>query len=68
MVVVINVIMLAFLELPTLAYIVAPETTPARVDRFKAAIARNGRKIATYGTSIVGGLLVIRGLIELISA
>src|SRR3954471_18279682 len=31
MVVVINVIMLVLLELPTAAYIVAPETTPARV-------------------------------------
>ena len=33
MVVVINLIMLILLELPTIAYTVAPETTPARVFR-----------------------------------
>jgi hypothetical protein len=68
MVVVINLIMLILLELPTIAYIAAPETTPARVEKFKATISRNGRKIATYGTLTVGSLLVIRGVIELISA
>jgi hypothetical protein len=67
MVLVFNVIMMALLELPTIAYIVAPETTPARVDRFKAAISRHGRRVATYGTTIVGSLLVLRGVIELIA-
>jgi hypothetical protein len=67
MVVVVNLIMLILLELPTVAYIVAPETTPARVDRFKATISRNGRHIALYGTLVLGSLLVIRGVIELIT-
>jgi Sap, sulfolipid-1-addressing protein len=67
MVVVFNVIMMTLLELPTIAYVIAPETTPARVDRFKATISRHGRRGATYGTTIVGSLLVIRGAIELVS-
>ena len=66
-VVAINLIMLSLLELPTVAYIVAPETTPTRVDRFKAAIARHGRKVGTWGAGVVGALLVIRGLIEVLS-
>jgi hypothetical protein len=66
-VVVFNLIMLLLLELPTLAYVIAPETTPARVDRFKAAVARHGRRVAIFGFAILGGLLVFRAVIELIS-
>ena len=39
-----NVIMLALLELPALGYLVAPEATPGRVDRFKAGLSRHGRR------------------------
>ena len=45
----INVIMLALLEIPTVGYLLAPETTPGRVDRFKAAISRHGRQAGIWG-------------------
>lgn len=62
-----NVIMLALLELPTLGYLLAPESTPGRVERFKAGLSRHGRRAGIWGAGVIGGLLVVRGLIELLS-
>jgi hypothetical protein len=62
-----NLIMLILLEVPTLGYILAPESTPGAVDRFKAGIARHGRSGATWGAAIIGSLLVVRGMIELLT-
>jgi hypothetical protein len=62
-----NAIMLILLEVPTLGYVLAPDTTPARVDRFKAGISRHGRSAGMWGATVIGGLLVVRGAIELLS-
>ena len=62
-----NLIMLALLEVPTLGYILAPESTPDRVARFKAALSRHGRRAEIWGASIIGGLLIVRGTIELLA-
>jgi hypothetical protein len=62
-----NLIMLALLEIPTVGYLLAPEKTPAAVDRFKAAISRHGRQGAIWGASVIGTLLVVRGVIQLLS-
>jgi hypothetical protein len=62
-----NLIMLALLEIPTLGYLLAPEKTPAAVDRLKAAISRHGRQAGIWGAAVIGGLLVLRGVIELLS-
>ena len=65
-VLVINVIMLALLELPTLSYQIAPDTTAGKVDRIKAAISRHGRQAGIWGAAVIGGLLIVRGVIELL--
>jgi hypothetical protein len=62
-----NLIMLALLEVPTLGYLLAPESTPGAVDRLKAGISRHGRSAGIWGAAVIGGLLVVRGLIELLS-
>ena len=62
----INVIMLALLELPTLSYQLAPETTAGKVDRVKAAISSHGRQWGIWGAAVIGGLLIVRGVIELL--
>ena len=62
-----NVIMMALLEIPTLGYLLAPEKTPAAVDRLKAAISRHGRQAGIWGAAVIGGLLILRGIIELLS-
>ena len=66
-VLVINLIMLALLELPTFGYLLAPESTPGKVDRFKAAISRHGRRAGIWAAAVIGVLLVVRGLIELLT-
>ena len=67
LVIVFNVIMLALLELPLISFAVAPDWTPGAIERAKGWIARRGRHVAVVGLSIVGVLLIIKGLVGLIS-
>jgi hypothetical protein len=62
-----NLIMLALLELPLLSYWLEPEATPGRVERFKAWLHRDGRRIAIRIVTVAGALLVVRGVITLIA-
>jgi hypothetical protein len=62
-----NLIMLALLELPLLSYWLEPEATPGRVERFKASLRRDGRRIAIRIATVAGALLVVRGVITLIA-
>jgi Sap, sulfolipid-1-addressing protein len=68
LVVMVNVIMLALLEVPLLCFLFAPEWTPAAIARVKAAVERRGRSVLIAGTLGIGTLLILRGVIELISA
>jgi hypothetical protein len=61
-----NVIMLMLLEVPLLAYTVAPDWTPKAVERFKRALRERGRGWAVRGAAIVGILLVARGIVTLL--
>jgi Sap, sulfolipid-1-addressing protein len=67
-VLVFNLVMLALLELPMIAFAVAPERTPATIDRAKAWAGVHGRRYAVHGLEIIGALLLIKGLVELILA
>jgi hypothetical protein len=68
LVLLVNLIMLALLEVPLVCFIVAPEWTPVAIERAKAAVRRHGRRILIRGVLIIGALLIVRGVIELISA
>ncbi len=61
-----NLIMLVLLEAPTIGYLVAPDRTARAVESFKDWLARRGRHFATYVAAILGGLLILRGIIELL--
>jgi hypothetical protein len=61
-----NVIMLALIELPLLAYTFAPEWTPDAVDRFKAWFNRHSKMLGFRGALIVGVLLIVKGAVELL--
>jgi Sap-like sulfolipid-1-addressing protein len=61
-----NVIMLVLLEAPLVGYALAPERTKAAVESFKGWLTRSGRTTAAHAMAILGGLLVLRGVLELI--
>jgi hypothetical protein len=62
-VILINIIMLALLEVPLISYYVAPEQTPLRVERAKQALQSHGRRWLMIGAAVLGSLLVLRGVI-----
>jgi Sap, sulfolipid-1-addressing protein len=64
-VVVFYVIMLAFAEVPIVAYLVAPERTIAATNAFNDWLSRNGRRVAAAVLGAVGLYLVARGLVRL---
>lgn len=68
LVLMVNVIMLALLEVPLICFFVAPERTPAAIDRAKAWASRHGRRALIQGTLIIGSLLILRGVITLIAS
>ncbi|MGB0096348.1 MAG: GAP family protein [Solirubrobacteraceae bacterium] len=67
LVLLVNVIMLTLIEAPLLSYAIAPDWTPAAVDRAKASFSRHGHQIAVIGLAVIGSLLIIRGLITVLS-
>ncbi len=62
-----NLVMLILLELPLLGYTFAPDCTPGAVDRAKAWAGRNGHKAAVITLAVLGGALIVKGIVELVS-
>jgi hypothetical protein len=67
-VVVVNVILLALVELPLLSYVVAEDWTPTAVDRTRAWFSRNGRRIVVVAAAFIGGVLFVRGLLAVLGS
>jgi Sap, sulfolipid-1-addressing protein len=61
-----NVVMLWLLEVPFVAFLVAPEKTPAAIERAKRWVSRHAHMFAVRGFAAIGTLLVIKGLIGLL--
>ena len=57
---------LALLEVPLLGFAVAPDWTLNAVDRAKAWIGRHGDQFAVKELTVLGALLLTKGLIELL--
>ena len=68
MIVAANLVMLVLLEVPLIAYTVAPEWTPTAVERARAWVSRHARRAIVVFTSIIGALLVARGVITIVTA
>ena len=62
-----NIVMLALLEIPLVCFLVAPEWTPGAIDRAKAWIGRRGPDFAWRGLTVIGVLLVVKGVVGLIA-
>src|SRR4051812_8638446 len=58
-----NVIMLALLEVPLVAYVIWPRSTDAGVRRFSAWLSRRGGRMALIAGAVIGVILVGRGVI-----
>ena len=54
------------LELPLVGYALAPDWTQDAVARFRAWLARSGRRAGVIGAAVVGAYLLARGLITLL--
>ncbi len=55
------------LELPLIGYALAPEWTQDAVVRFRDWLGRNGRRAGATAAVAIGGLLIVRGLVELLA-
>jgi hypothetical protein len=63
-----NIVMLALLEVPLVCFLVAPEWTPGAIERAKAWIGRRGPELGARALTVIGVLLVVKGVIGLIAA
>jgi hypothetical protein len=61
-----NVVMLWLLEVPLACFAVAPDWTRRTIDRATAWIGRHRHAFAVRGLSIIGALLVVKGLVGLL--
>jgi hypothetical protein len=57
---------LVLLEIPLIAFRVAPEQTPAAIDRAKIWARSHGRSIAIWGLAVIAAGLAIIGISELL--
>jgi len=57
---------LILLEIPLVAFWIWPEQTPAAIDRAKAWARAHGRRIATWGLTVIAVGLAIIGINELL--
>lgn len=61
-----NLVMMWLLEVPLVAFLIAPEKTPRAIERTKAWVSRHARVVAIRGFAAIGVLLVIKGVIGLL--
>ncbi len=61
-----NMVMMILLEAPLAAFLVAPAWTPGAIERAKAWVGDHARSFAIYGLGGVGGLLICKGIVELL--
>ncbi len=66
-VVVFYLIMFAFVEIPIVAYLLAPERTTTTMNDLNAWLGRNARSIAVSVLAVGGLYLVVRGVVELLT-
>ena len=53
------------LEVPLFGFIVAPDKTQDRVNGFKAWIGRRGRTVAVIVATVLGALIILKGLLSI---
>jgi Sap, sulfolipid-1-addressing protein len=61
----VNLVMLVLLEAPLIGYVIAPESTPIAVERFKSWFSANARRAITVAAVVIGLALIVRGLVNI---
>lgn len=61
-----NLVMLVLIEGPLVCFAVAPDWTPGAIERAKAAVGRHWRSTAVKGLTLIGALLIIKGIVGLV--
>jgi hypothetical protein len=64
-VVAVNIVMLVLLEVPLVAFAVAPEWTPVAIERFRGWISRKGGGAVVIALTAVGVALILRAILTL---
>ncbi len=62
-----NLVMLWLLEVPLISFVIAPDWTPKAIERAKAWVSRHSHVFAVRGLTLIGALLIIKGIAGLIS-
>ena len=62
-----NIVMLWLLEVPLACFLIAPDWTPTAINRAKAWVSRHAHQFAIRGLTVLGTLLIIKGIIGLVS-
>jgi len=65
-IIVFNLIMFSFTEIPLLGYLVAPDTTADRVRRFQGFLTRNAARIVALLALAFGAFLIVKGIAALV--
>jgi hypothetical protein len=65
LVIAVNVVMLVLLEVPLIAFALAPASTPIVIDRFKAWMGRNGSEAVAIALAVIGVALILIGALTL---
>jgi len=63
----VNVVMLVLLEGPLISFAVAPDWTPAAIERFKVWMARSGAQALMIALAIIGVVFILRGVITIVA-
>jgi Sap-like sulfolipid-1-addressing protein len=61
----VNAVMLVLLEIPLIGFAIAPEQTPKMIEQFKGWLGRHGSKALVVGLTVIGLLLIVRGVAEI---
>jgi len=62
-----NLVMMALLEVPLVLFLVAPDWTPRAIERGKGWVTRHAHGFILAVLTVVGTLLVIKGVVELVT-
>jgi Sap, sulfolipid-1-addressing protein len=62
-----NLVMMSLLEVPLVLFLVAPHWTPRAIERGKGWVTRHAHRFILVVLTVVGTLLVIKGVVELVA-